>query len=297
MQPASKETRPKDPPKKRPPRAFVVRDPAPEEVGAKVDWSSWYLTDEEDMGHSPEHSEVMMAFCALTITRLREMGRDDLRVGFDEFFAWVEGEPLVRVSPDVIVHVAPPPPYPDSWATYRGHAPPLFALEAVSQDWRKDYEDNPAKYAQLGCRELVIFDPQAARGVTRVEQRKPLQVYRRDEDGAFVRTYEGPGPAFSEVLGAWLVAVGDRPVAQLRIARDEGGRDLVPFAEDLALQARLQAAADHTRAEQERARAEQERARAEQEHARAEDEKQRRLKSEQENEELRAELGHLRGSH
>jgi len=279
MQPASKEARS---PRKRPPRAFVVWDPKPDEVDAEVDWSAWYLTDEADMGHSPEHGEVSEAFFRLTRAWMVERGRTDLRVGFDEFFAWVEGEPLVRVSPDVILHVAPPRPYPKSWATYLGHPPPLFALETVSRDWRKDYDDNPPKYAQLGCRELVIFDPEAARGVTRVPERIPLQVYRRDDDGAFVKVYAGRGPAFSERLEAWLVVQTESTAAWLRIARDPAGHDLLPYPEDRAHQE--QARADH-----ERARAEQERARAEQERVRADEQA-------TENARLRTELERLKRS-
>ena len=37
----------------RPPRSLlVVRDPPEGFAAARVDWSAWYLTDEEDMGES-----------------------------------------------------------------------------------------------------------------------------------------------------------------------------------------------------------------------------------------------------
>ena len=85
------------------------------------------------------------------------------------------------------------------WQTWLpGHRPPRWAVEIVSDDWKKDYEDNPLKYAQLGARELVIFDPDAALTSDRRGVRVPLQVYRRDADGAFVRVYRGEGPARSE---------------------------------------------------------------------------------------------------
>jgi hypothetical protein len=120
------------------------------------------------------------------------------------------------------------------WQTWLpGHEPPRWALEIVSDDWKKDYEDNPPKYAQLGTRELVIFDPYAAElgpNGNGSQARTPLQVYRRGADGAFVRVHRGNGPAHSEEIGAWLVVRREGGVADLRIARDAAGADLVPTA-------------------------------------------------------------------
>jgi hypothetical protein len=103
-----------------------------------------------------------------------------------------------------------------------GHVPPRVAIEVASDNNpEKDYLDGPAKYARLGTRELVVFDP---------EQRGPagfddvLQVWRRDDTGAsMTRVYAGAGPAYSEELGAWLVAAAEQ---RLRIADDPEGRAL-----------------------------------------------------------------------
>ena len=219
-------------PRGRPPRALVVLDPPPEEVGAPVDWSAWYLTDEEDMGEGAEQHDIIAVVEAVLKELARERGWEDVRVAGDQFFAWVPEEPLVRVSPDVyLLDDPPPPPLPASWQTWcEGHGPPRFAVELVSGDeehparWRKDYEEGPAKYAQLGTSELVVFDPEAGAGRAAGE-RVPLQVFRRDADGTFVRVYTGAGPARSEELDAWLVVVRQGPVARLRVARDAAGRD------------------------------------------------------------------------
>jgi hypothetical protein len=56
----------------------------------------------------------------------------------------------------------------------------------------------------------------------------PLQVYRRDADGAYVRVYAGPGPAHSKELNIWLQARREGPVARLRLSYDEEGARLVP---------------------------------------------------------------------
>ncbi|HSO00312.1 MAG TPA: Uma2 family endonuclease [Candidatus Nanopelagicales bacterium] len=227
----------------RKPWAYVVRDPAAEDVGAPVDWSAWYLTDEEDMGESVEQGDIIRLFLAVMQQLGAERGWSGVYVGSDNFFAWVREEPLVRVSPDVyVLDDPPPPPRPKSWQTWLpGHRPPRWALEIVSEDWAKDYEDGPPKYAQLGVKELVIFDPAAVTEGAKRARRVPLQVYRRDADGAFVRVYAGEGPAESAELGGFLVVVREGAAPRLRIARDAGGADLVPTPEERiqALEAEL----------------------------------------------------------
>ena len=41
------------------PSAFVVRDLAPQDVGKPIDWSAWYLTDEDDMGEGCEQGDII----------------------------------------------------------------------------------------------------------------------------------------------------------------------------------------------------------------------------------------------
>jgi len=278
----------------RPPRAHVVMDPPPDEIGARVDWSAWYLTDEEDMGESGEQHEIIAILESVLRELARERGWQDVLVSGDQFFAWVRKEPLVRVSPDVyLLDDAPPPPHPPSWKTWReGHRPPRFAVEVVSGDerhparWRKDYEESPAKYAQLGTAELAVFDPEAAAGRAGGE-RVALQVFRRDDDGAFVRVYGGPGPARSEELDAWLAVVRRGSVARLRVARDAAGLKLVPTAEE-ARQAEARARQAAEEAQQAEAKARQAAEEAQQAEAEA------RQAAEREAAALRAELERLR---
>ncbi|UQA61134.1 Uma2 family endonuclease [Polyangium aurulentum] len=216
------------------PLALVVREPDPEEIGARVDWSAWYLTDEEDMGEGCEQGEIIRILLSCLGQLAAERGWQNVLIAGDNFFAWVKDEPLVRVSPDVyLLDEPPPPPLPKMWETWQpGHRPPRFAVEIVSDDWKKDYEDNPPKYAQLGCRELVIFDPEAALKPDRKGTRVPLQVYRRDEDGAFVKVYRGDGPVYCEQIGAHLATRREGATVRLRVARDGAGTSLVPTAEE-----------------------------------------------------------------
>jgi len=196
---------------------------------------SWCLTEEDDEGQETEQSEIIDVLKSSIRELAGERGWSRVFVGSDQFFAWLPEEPMVRVSPDVyLLDDPPPPPLPASWQTWReGHRAPRFAVEIVSGDdqhperWRKDYDQAPQKYAQLGTRELVIFDPQAALGEARDPQRVPLQCYRREADGGFVRVYAGSGPLASVELAAFLVVATDDAVARLRVARDAQGRERV----------------------------------------------------------------------
>jgi len=238
--------------RKRPPQSLkAVRSPAPEEVAAQADGSSWCLTDEEDMGQSGEQTLIIKLLSSCLEELARERGWERVLISSDQFFAWIPGAPLVRVSPDVYLLDDPPPlPLPLSWQTWKhGHRAPRFAVEIVSGDdrrsraWRKDYDDAPAKYAQLGTKELVIFDPEAAAGRTRRQERVALQLYRREEDGGFVQVHAGPGPVFSRELQIWLFVLRDGEVARLRLARDEALQDWVPTEAERAEQERRRAEA------------------------------------------------------
>jgi Uma2 family endonuclease len=212
----------RDAPGRRAPAGLVRQD------DARVDWSRWYLTDEADMGEGFEQGEIIRTLVASLEVLAGERGWVNRLVGADQFFAWRRDEPLVRVSPDVyILEDAPPPPRPASWQTWRaGHRPPAFAVEIVSSDWKKDYEEAPAKYWQLGCPELLVFDPDAALGSVAGE-RVALQLFRRDADGAYLRLHAGAGPVHVLALDAFLVPRCDGATARLRIARDPRGVDLV----------------------------------------------------------------------
>jgi Uma2 family endonuclease len=245
-------------PSTRPPRVLnVVRNPIPGEWEGKVDWSAWYLTDEEDMGESPEQGKTIRLLVAVLGQLFRARAIERVLVGGDNFFAWVPHEPLVRVSPDIyVVEDPPPPPLPASWQTWRpGHRPPAIAFEVVSDDWRKDYRQAPEKYAQLGAGELFIFDsvPPPSGG------RVPLQHYRRLEDGNFVLTASGQGPFYSPFLDAWVRIVSDGPVTRLRLSLDARGVEMVPTPEEVA--ARERVARETAEAENARLREELERLR------------------------------------
>ena len=219
------------------PRSHRDGPPRPPEGG----WAAWYLRDEDDVGESTEQGITVRTLLAALTELARERGWARTLVAGDQFFAWVESEPLVRISPDVYLLDDPPtPPYPAMWRTWlEGQAAPRFAVEVVSDDWAKDYIHAPRKYDQLGTRELVVFDPEAA--LPRRGRRIVLQMFRRDAGGALVRVEAGEGPVHSAELDAWLVVQRGPAGARLRIARDASGTDLVATSEELvgALGARV----------------------------------------------------------
>jgi len=247
------ERAPETAPARRPPRVLsVVREVGTSE---QVDWSSWYLTDEEDMGQHPRQSEAIRVFRDVAVVRAEELGLSEAFIGTDAFIAWVESEPLVRVSPDVYLMPRRPDPVPASFQLWRpGHEPPILAVEIVSADWKKDYEGAPQKYAQLGCAELVIFDPDAVDREPPRPDRHPIQVYRRSPDGLFLCVHAGPEPAWIDRLQAWGVVRHTDLAPLLRLAYDRTGRELVPTPVERAARERDEAARERDEAARERDR-------------------------------------------
>ena len=234
--------------------------PAPD----PLDWSTWYLDEDDEMGEGRLQVAIVTLLLECLQGLARDRGWDDVVIDRDQFFAWIEREPRVRLAPDVYLLRNPPDKaLVDSWMTWLpGHHPPEFALEIVSGDWRKDYHDNPAKYAHLGVQELVIFDP-------RFESRPaggglPFQVYRRDEAGDFVPMPAQAQKAWSDILGVYLLVVGHGESVRLRLSED-GVRPLpTPRQRERAETQRERTEKERERTEKERyiAQFEQERARS-----------------------------------
>lgn len=251
--------------------------PASSTLPLQFDWSSWYLTDEDDMGENPIHAQIIHDFVDLLLTVAEERGWHRDQVGSDAFFAWVPAHPLVRISPDLYLLEKQIEPLPASFQMWKqGQVPPSFALEVVSEDWRKDYDQNPKKYAQLGTKELVIFDPDAAGEWAGRGPRVPLQVYRRNSEGFLARVYAGTGPVWSEVLDLllFIVNLGQGRDVRLRFAYDREGEIWVKSsaeAKAIAEQERRRAEQGRVHAEERRVHAEERRVHAERERARAEE--------------------------
>jgi hypothetical protein len=238
-------------------RATVsVRYPVPTTPAA------WVLP-EGTVPESPVHHDV-----AHRLTQLLEgwaaRQPEPVRVLRNLALRWLEEHPRTGIDPDVCV-LAPPPPDLDecgSLCLWRaGHLAPPLCFEIVSANHPyKDYVDLQDRYAALGTRELVVFDPLLA-GPRSLGGPVALQVWKRDVTGGLERVHFGHGPAYSDVLDAWLVPDGRK----LQLADDRAGskRWTTPAERAQADAERAQADAAHAHAEAERAHAEAERAQAE----------------------------------
>src|SRR5262249_55285779 len=152
---------------------------------------------------------------------------------------------------DVCVLDPPPPGVDDlgSLCLWRpGHVPPTICFEVVSRNHpHKDYAEIQDRYALVGTRELVVFDPLLA-GPRALGGPVLLQLWRRDALGVLERVHAGNEPVLSEVLGAWLLP----SETSLDIANDREGLQLWATWEERAVAERAEA--DRARAEAERQR-------------------------------------------
>mgnify|MGYP001559428394 CR=1 FL=1 len=160
---------------------------------------------------------------------------------------WLERLPQIGIDPDVCV-LDPAPPDADTLVSLclwkPGHFAPSLCFEVVSANHpHKDYKDVHERYAAVGARELVVFDPFLL-GPASLGGPMRFQLWRTDACGAFERVATGDGPVYSEVLGCWLSA-SDR---ELVFSNDRAGRE------------RWQSREERERTEKERERAEKERA-------------------------------------
>jgi hypothetical protein len=188
----------------------------------------WELS-EEKMPESVLHDQAVELLRQILAWWARD--RENVQIARNLAVRWDEDEPRVGVDPDVCV-LSPAPPAEENLRSVRtwmpGHHAPAFAVEVVSDsDPRKDYTIAPDKYAASGTRELCVFDPLLA-GPAAHGGPFLLQLWRRDDQGRFVRAYAGDGPAESQVLGAHLVVVDDGK--KLRVADDADGAQLWPTA-------------------------------------------------------------------
>jgi hypothetical protein len=138
------------------------------------------------------------------------------RVAGNQFWYWVEGDIARCRAPDVYVVDGVGPDAPDHavWKTWEGYTP-AFALEVVSDAWKKDYTEVPADYDAMGARELVVFDPGATE---RSRKRVRWQVFRRVRDRGLVRVFAGMGDRVeSKALGCWIRRVDEAGKVRLRL--------------------------------------------------------------------------------
>ena len=198
--------------------------------------------------HFPESAEVPETrlheeLCALLRALLRHAFAKEHSVGGDQFIYWDPTDPRACLAADAFVRLGQPDSQFRTWRVWERGAPEL-AIEILSDSDADSLDVKLQKYARLGVRELVTFDPESAAPRLRVWDRLGADLVERELLSQ---------SAASKVLpGHWLVVRG-----ALRLSRDEAGSSLYPTpteAEAEARQAEAEARQAETRALSERIR-------------------------------------------
>lgn len=147
-------------------------------------------------------------------------------VGADTFFYFVKGDPTQRFAPDVYVL---PGVAQDlavaSWRLWEGTPPPSFALEVVTSDALKDYQEVPFTFGRVGGEELVLFDPTAKPSS---KKRARFTVFRREGERFQLVEQTHGDRVYSRSLGCHLRVVGEGASTRLRLGLAPDGEELFP---------------------------------------------------------------------
>lgn len=147
--------------------------------------------------------------------------------GSDQYIYWAQYEPTSCVAPDVYVLPGVPQDIAiDVWKVWERGVIPSLALEVVGRDPHKDYELSPRRYADLGVKELIIFDPFPS------GDRRIFQVYRRLRGGFRLVESTDADRVRSRELGCFVRVVGGGAATRLRLALGRSGDELFPTGEE-----------------------------------------------------------------
>jgi len=227
------------------------REPAPDPTIYPV---------EEKVPESSNAVDVRFYLLGLVRRWVAERGEHAL-VGGDQFIYYRQHDPHARVAPDVyVLPGVDPDTFIGAWRTWETGIVPSFAVEVVGLHVRKDYEEAPLRYEEMGAGEVIIYDPRWGEGRDRIL----FQVYRRCGRKLAQVEVTDRDRVRSKALGCYLRSVGEGTARRLRIATGPRGDVLYPSIEETA------AAAEEARiaAEEARAAAGEARAAAEAEVAR-----------------------------
>jgi Uma2 family endonuclease len=174
--------------------------------------------------HFPEHEQVPetkwhLELKTLVYQFLKLAFADQAQIGCDQFVYWDAANPRVCLAPDAFLRFGGPDELFGSWKVWERGAPHV-AVEIISDHDARDrnWEAKLLHYRQLGVKELVRFDPDAA------EQK--LQLWQRIEHDLVEREVRTE-PVRSDVLpGYWLVVEDAKLGPSLRLSHDEHGKEL-----------------------------------------------------------------------
>jgi hypothetical protein len=118
-----------------------------------------HFPEEQEMpeGYAPRTAGVSVSLAPLRVGR---------RVGSDQFVYWLANEPARKLAPDVFVRVGTPQTSFGSWKTWEQGGAADLAVEIIcpNEGDGTAWDDKLTRYHELGVKELVRFDPEAAEG-------------------------------------------------------------------------------------------------------------------------------------
>ena len=86
----------------------------------------------------------------------------DHSVGSEQFIYWNAADPTCCLAPDAFVRLGVRDTSFKTWKTWEQGGAPDLAVEIVSESDRPTWDEKLQRYHELGVRELVRFDPNAA---------------------------------------------------------------------------------------------------------------------------------------
>ena len=228
-------------------------------------------SDGEPMGETDLHIAWMFRLRDLFMYRYRGA---NVYVACNLLMYYEEGNPQKFLVPDVFVVKDCDPGMRRTFRIWDEERIPDVVFEVTSKATRADDESvKPERYAQIGVRELVLYDP------TGDYLQTQLQLYRL-EDGVYVRVESDVNGALeSEELNLRLLlddgdlVLCDQTTGQPLLTHGEAAEALAQAAEARAQAAeeQTQAAAAQTRAAEEQTQAAEEQTQAAEERARSAD--------------------------
>ncbi|NET54841.1 MAG: Uma2 family endonuclease [Symploca sp. SIO2E6] len=148
--------------------------------------------------------------------------------------------------------------------------PPVLAIEIVSKHYNDEYSDKKEKYAKLGVKYYLIYNP----NYWQRDKHQPFELYRLKQGKYILQTTE---PYWIPEIG---LSIGRSKVDHLGWQREwllwyDREDNAYPIPEEVIKQLRQRAEQEYQRAQQQQQLAEQEYQRAEQQQQLAEQERQR----------------------
>jgi len=142
-------------------------------------------------------------------------------IGCDQFVYWNARDPLRRCAPDVFVKLGRADDLFPSWKTWERGTPELVVeIEGEASGKRLPWPERLERFYELGAREVVRFDPEAASA-------SRLRVWDRLEDDLVERLVEGDATPCVTLGLWWVVGEVEGIPAGLRLARDREGTDVL----------------------------------------------------------------------